>query len=64
MKHHDRYFVAASFLLAAFILGAMVDMGILVSMDEAYLLDWIGWILGMVGILMFGLALSEHKKHH
>lgn len=64
MKHHDRYAVAASFLLASFLLFAIRDMGFLTSVAENGLLDWAGWIFGMVGILLFGFAIKEHRKSH
>lgn len=64
MKHHDQYAIAASLLLAAFLLTALKDMGFLTSVAEAGLLDWISWIFGTAGILFFGLAIQEHKRRH
>jgi hypothetical protein len=64
MKHHDRYAIAASFLLASFLLTALKDMGWLNSIAEAGLLDWAAWIMGMAGILLFYFAIREHKKSH
>lgn len=64
MKHHDRYAIAASFLMAAFVLTALKDMGWLPSTAEVELLDWSSWILGTAGILFFYFAISEHRKHH
>jgi tellurite resistance protein TehA-like permease len=63
MKHHDRYFVSASLFLASFVLSGMVNMGLLTSLGQADLLELVSWILGTAGILMFGLAISEHRKY-
>ncbi len=64
MKHHDRYAIAASLLMLSFLVSALVDMGWLVSVSEAGLLDWISWIFGTAGILFFALAIQEHRKNH
>lgn len=63
MKHHDRYFVSASLFLASFVLSGLVNMGLLTSIAEVDFLQLISWILGTAGILMFGLAISEHRKY-
>jgi hypothetical protein len=64
MKHHDRYSIAASLLLGAFVLTVLKDMGWLISVAEAGLMDWASWILGTAGILFYYFALREHHKSH
>jgi hypothetical protein len=64
MKHHDRYSIAASFLLGAFVLNALTDMGWLNSVAESGLMDWAAWILGTAGILFYFFAIREHHRSH
>ena len=59
---HDRYFIACSLFLASFVLSALVQMEVFMPLNEAYLMDWISWILGTAGILMFALAIQDHHK--
>lgn len=61
---HDRYAIAASLLMASFLLRILVDMNFLNSVSEGELLDWTAWILGTAGIFFFGIALQHHRKKH
>ena len=59
---HDRYFITSSFFLASFVLSALSQIGWESSVAESGLLDWTSWILGTAGILMFALAIQDHRK--
>lgn len=59
--HHDKPFIISGALfVASFALqGYMAMFSLPVSQLE--LLDWVAWILGIGGIIMYVSALMNHK---
>jgi hypothetical protein len=53
--------LAASLLLAAFVLGNFVEIYTLPA-GQADFVEWISWILGIGGIVMFLSSILAHKK--
>ncbi len=63
MKSADRaIFIAAALLLASFVLGSFVDTYQL-PVSQAELLEWVSWIFGVGGIVLFLSGLITHKKN-
>ena len=54
--------IAAALLLASFVLGNFVDIYALPA-EQADLMEWISWILGVGGIVLFISGIATHKKH-
>ncbi|MEK7098693.1 MAG: hypothetical protein AAB908_02215 [Patescibacteria group bacterium] len=56
------FIVSGSLFVASFVLeGYMAMFSLPVSQYD--MLDWISWILGMGGVIMFVSALINHKSH-
>lgn len=53
--------LAASLLLAAFVLGNFVEIYDL-PMHQADFMEWISWILGIGGIVLFLSSILAHRK--
>jgi hypothetical protein len=63
MKSADQaIMIAAALLLASFVLGNFVDIYALPA-EQADLMEWISWILGVGGIVLFISGIATHKKH-
>lgn len=66
MKSADlAIFIAASFLLVSFVMQGFVEMYAL-PIEQAGLIEWLSWILGVAGIVLFlsGLITHKNKKNH
>ncbi|HWO07562.1 MAG TPA: hypothetical protein VNM40_03180 [Candidatus Paceibacterota bacterium] len=61
MKAEKPIFIAASLLMASFVLDSFVKMYALPASESA-MISWIAWICGMAGIIMFFSAILTQSK--
>ena len=52
--------VAAALLLASFVLGNFVEVYV-IPPQQAEFMEWISWILGVGGIVLFLSGIVTHK---
>jgi hypothetical protein len=55
-------FLAASLFLASFVLSGFVDTYTLPA-SQADLMEWVSWIFGVGGIVLFLSGIITHKKN-
>ncbi len=62
MKSADQaIMIAASLLLASFVLGNFVQVYVLPT-GQADLIEWLSWIFGVGGIVLFLSGIITHKN--
>lgn len=63
MKAADRaILIAASLLLVSFVMQGFVDMYAL-PLSQSGLIEWLSWIFGVGGIVLFLSGILTHKKN-
>ncbi len=64
MKSADQaILIAASLLLVSFVMGNFVQIYILPA-GQADLIEWLSWIFGIGGIVLFLSGIITHKNRH